>query len=65
MSWRRRVVRSPHDHDLASADLIDGDLDLDAAGPLARRWRKRGARLFDKGRGAASGSGSGIRLDDD
>jgi hypothetical protein len=41
MSWPRQwSVR--HDHDLASAYLID--LDLDAAGPHSRWCRKRGAR---------------------
>jgi hypothetical protein len=52
MSWRRRVVRSPHDHDLASADLIDGDLDLDAALVHSRG----GVGERHQGRGAASDS---------
>ncbi|MCW2660167.1 MAG: hypothetical protein JWP83_1319 [Mycobacterium sp.] len=39
----RNQITGRRDHDLAGADLIDRDLDLDALGPLTRWWRKRGA----------------------
>jgi hypothetical protein len=32
----RNLLAGRHDHDLVGTDVTDGDLDLDALGPLAR-----------------------------
>jgi hypothetical protein len=58
----RNQLTRPHDHNLAGADLIDGELDLGAVSPPARWWRKRRiCRLFDEGRAAASDSTGGYQ----
>jgi hypothetical protein len=40
----RNLLAGRHDHDLVGADVTDGISILDALGPLARWWRKRGVR---------------------
>jgi hypothetical protein len=44
----RNLLAGRHDHDLVGADVTDADLDLDALGPLARWWRKRGVGLVSR-----------------